>query len=165
MGIKYIKSQQIGLVGSPITQWIIETDDTLAEVTAPGYLNSVSSTNNFSDKDCAVVNILDYGTIPFRIVVSEDSSVSLKCQLLLLAPDSYFGYVGLLGKVHIPVDSETNQIVVNDELCASNTIISLSFESQTTPAVIRTITPSDGYFTITCDVSPGASSINYSFYY
>lgn len=111
MSIKNIQSIQLGQVGFPMTMWLIETDDTLAEVTASGYLNGVRQTfqYNFSNKDFATVYTTDYKDMFMQISISADNDVSL------INPYEQIGsgvsYTGSLVDGHFAVYNGTTGII------------------------------------------------------
>ena len=78
MSILAVKDMPIGIVGSPITPWLIYTNNTLSEVTTTGYLNEVSNTYQFGESDYAIVYTTDFNNLYMQIVKSSDNvNVSL----------------------------------------------------------------------------------------
>lgn len=78
MGILSFQNGQAGLAGSPTSFIYIDTNNTLAEVLQPGYLNSFAS--EVSDKQCAIVYTTDLHTVPLQISISNIGVVTLSQQ-------------------------------------------------------------------------------------
>lgn len=124
MAIKNIKELQIGTVGFPISQWLIETDDTLAEVTASGYLNEVQRTYQFGTKDFATVYTTDFNDLYMQISISADNST-----VSLVNPYEQSGsgvsFTGSLVSGNIPKFNGTSGVIA-DAGIASDEIMQTS---------------------------------------
>lgn len=72
-----VRSQQIqiGLTGFPFSQWNIETENTLAEVTEAGFLTaSFNQGNYYKNGDFAFVNTTDKGVVYLQIVLDSTTN-------------------------------------------------------------------------------------------
>lgn len=76
MSIKQIVFPTTGLADASPKLLYIDTDDTLSEVTATGYLNQAKAIygNIFSNKQMAVVYTTDQGSVIFKVVISADGT-------------------------------------------------------------------------------------------
>lgn len=78
MSISQCNMNLIGQLESNAVGWSITTNNTLAEVTATGFLNGQSSTQGeFNKYQFAWVYTTDYGTVPLQIVVTS-TDISLQ---------------------------------------------------------------------------------------
>lgn len=146
MSIKNIKELQIGTVGFPISQWLIETDDTLSEVTATGYLNGFKSTYSFGTKDFAIVYTTDYKDLYMQILVSSDyqdvslvnpyeqigSGVSYSGALVSGDFAVYDGTTGIIKDLgYLPTDATKTKVVMASAAVVANHIACFSDVSGT----------------------------------
>lgn len=76
MAILQILIEETGLIGVFPNWDYIETDDTLATVLQPGYLDDASRQGFFfSEKACALVYTTDYGSVPLQITINQATRV------------------------------------------------------------------------------------------
>lgn len=131
MAIKYIKRLFVGVSAAPIQQLLIDTDNTLAEVLASGYLSSNAPDFQFNNKQIASVYTTDGGMGVYQVTVS-GATVSLAANTdgVVTTPVVSGNFPKFSGATGLMVDSgispsnaaKTKAMMANAAMVADNLI-------------------------------------------